>query len=105
MAMLIGVNGTSKHGANTYKYAEASWGTNRGITMTAQKPAAGSVTYKFNPNPHNADSWYNKNQQAFYQQAADAIAALTTVTGNVATFPPVGSTITVHKVTYTLGDR
>jgi len=101
-----GVNGTVTSGGVTYKYAEVSFGTNRGIRVSADKGARGEATYKFNPNPHNADSkWYNKNQPAFYQKAATAIVGLTTVAGGNATFPAVGTVIEVHGVDYTLDIR
>lgn len=101
-----GVTGTVSSGGVKYKYAEVAFGTNRGIRVSAETGARGSVTYKFTPNPHNADSkWYNKNQAAFYQQAATAIVALTTVAGGNATFPAYGTQIEVHGVDYALSDR
>jgi len=99
-----GVQGTVTSGAVTYKYMEVATGTARGISMTAQKGATGTITYKFQPNPHD-DKWYNNNQAKFYLQAATAIAGATTIAGGVATFPAFDSEITVHKIDYTLIER
>lgn len=51
----------------TYKWMEASWGNNRGMTINP-----GRMNYQFSPNPHN-DPWYNKNQVKFYNEAARQI--------------------------------
>lgn len=101
-----GISGTVSRGGVTYKYSEVSFGTNRGIRLSAETGARGNISYKFEPNPHNADSkWYNKNQPAFYQKAATAIVGLTTVANGAATFPGYGTEVTVNKVDYSLTDR
>jgi hypothetical protein len=103
---MAGVQGTVLVAGVTYKYAELSFGKNRGIMMSAEQGATGNVAYQFNPNPHNADSkWYNKHQEAFYEQAATAIAQQTIVNNGNATYPAFGTQIDVHGVDYSLNER
>lgn len=83
-----------------FTYGEQSIGKNRGIMMSRGGVANDRHVYKFSPNPHNQDSWYNKNQPKFYRFAAEAIIALLTANGNA--WPGNGSTITVHGFDYQL---
>lgn len=90
----ITINGT------TYKWKETSFGKNRGITFNP-----GNHKYQLSPNPHK-DPWYNKNQKAFYNYAAEEIEQI----GNeerwaTTNWPSVITGINVHNKTYTLTER
>lgn len=84
-------------GGVTFTYAEASFGTGRGVTISG---AGESRRYNFKPNPHNEDKWYNKNQGAFYREAATAIGNAV----NAGAWPDEG-TIEVHGHDYQLQVR
>jgi hypothetical protein len=77
-------------------------GKSRGITV---KCGSRKQDYKFTPNPHDADAWYNKNQIKFYEEAATQLAKLFHDSNTNAAnrlFPRYGKKITVHNTEYTL---
>lgn len=86
----------------TFTYQEQSYGTNRGIKVWISGNNA-ICSYRFTPNPHNADSkWYNKNQPEFYRLAAKEIAEYHT---QHAGWPPDSTNIQVNNTTYKLEAR
>jgi len=97
---MAGIKGEFTEDNVTFKYGEVSYGTNRGIRISAGTRVQ---DYRFSPNPHD-DPWYNKNQAKFYLQAAHAIAKLYLESGNQL-FPRYGATIDVENVVYALLDR
>ena len=88
-----------KHG-QTFIYGELSIGSNRGITIHRKGVAKDDHRYKFNPDPHNEDKWYNKNQGKFYAFAAEAIADWFNAHAN--TWPRNNDTVTIHNTDYQL---
>lgn len=89
-------------GGQDFVYGERSFGTNRGITIHRKGVAKDQHEYKFSPDPHNNDPWYNKHQPEFYRQAAEQIANVVVATDN---YPDFGDEIVVHEETYTLEER
>ncbi|SOD97800.1 hypothetical protein [Spirosoma fluviale] len=90
---------TKRAGFPDFSYGEASFGTNRGISMGGG--GFGKKTYTFEPDPHD-DPWYNNgNQGEFYWQAAQAIIDGALGSGE---WPKKGQVV-VNKTTYTLGSR
>lgn len=94
------IDGTIKINNFQYKWMEASFGKNRGMTFNP-----GKLNYQFSPNPHN-DPWYNKNQAKFYKQAAAQVETQ----GNIGkwtsgAWPSSIKNITVNKINYTLTIR
>ncbi len=86
----------------TFTYQEQSYGTNRGIKVWIGGDQA-ICSYRFNPNPHNADSkWYNKNQPEFYKLAAKEIASYHAENNG---WPPDSHSIAVNNTSYKLEVR
>ena len=96
---LTAIKGEFKMGGFTFKYLETSYGTNRGIDIWREGVAHDLHSYKFSPNPHNEDSWYNKHQSAWYEEAAWKTAQLE-VANNA--WPAFNTQITVHGHDYAL---
>ncbi|MFJ5339085.1 hypothetical protein ACIPSD_08195 [Pectobacterium sp. CHL-2024] len=102
-AFAADVKGTLKNYQNSgvdFNYAEQKYGTNRGIRIMA---GTRDQTYKFSPNPHN-DPWYNKNQEKFYQTAAEALAD-SYLASQQRIFPRYGFKSIINKIEYTYGER
>lgn len=84
-------------GGVTFTYSEASFGTGRGLQISG---TGQTRRYNFKPDPHNEDKWYNKNQGAFYLEAATVIGQAVNAGGW-----PDEQTIEVHGHDYTMQVR
>ncbi|AUH01005.1 hypothetical protein PCO86_12730 [Pectobacteriaceae bacterium CE70] len=103
-ALAANVSGTLtnyKGSGTNFTYVEQKYGGAgagpRGIRIMS---GTRDQTYKFSPNPHD-DRWYNKNQTAFYKQAAEALADAYLAKTTNPMFPRYGFKSTIGNVEYT----